>query len=338
MKTNATKKIVTLVMAFAVLFTTVFTGITPVAAAETTKTVYVSADIEQATAGTEVKVPFTLTSNTGIDALIFVPAAVNAKLALYDSTGSSLVEGFDNNPMNIYTSDWESYQGMYAYDDSWNGSLPAGDYYYGITFDTDTQFMLDIEQKSVEAKISQTKATITKGFTKKLSVSGSKVKSWKSGNTKIAKVDKNGKVTAVKAGKTSVYAVLADGTKLACKVTVKENKYSDVKITTSDVSYGNQMMHAYKASYDKSGNLVICTKFANNASYRISKLKNVKITVKSATGKTIGVYKASSISTSVSPYSTKDMKFTIKKSALKIKKADLRNATIQITGTSVYYY
>ena len=336
MKTNATKKIVTLVMAFAVLFTTVFTGITPVAAAETTKTAYASADWESATAGSEVKVPFTLTSNNGIEVLIIVPEAVSAKLALYDSTGTTLID-YNDNPLTISTSDWKSYQNLYVYGETWD-SLPAGDYYYGMTFATDTQYMIDIEQKSVEAKISQTKATITKGFTKKLSVSGSKVKSWKSGNTKIAKVDKKGKVTAVKAGKTSVYAVLADGTKLACKVTVKENKYSDVKITTSDVSYGNQMMHAYKASYDKSGNLVICTKFANNASYRISKLKNVKITVKSATGKTIGVYKASSISTSVSPYSTKDMKFTIKKSALKIKKADLRNATIQITGTSVYYY
>ena len=50
---------------------------------------------------------------------------------------------------------------------------------------------------------------ITKGFTKKLSVTGAKVKSWKSKNEKIAKVDKNGKVTGVKAGKTTEHGVLA---------------------------------------------------------------------------------------------------------------------------------
>lgn len=324
------------VMAFAMLFTTLFTGITPVAAAENTKNVYISADFENATAGTEVKIPFTLTSNNGIEVLIVAQSPVNAKLALYDSTGTALVD-YEDNPLDIYTSNWKSYENWYVYGETWD-SLPAGDYYYGMTFASDTQYMIAIEQKSVEAKISQTKATITKGFTKKLSVSGSKVKSWKSGNSKIAKVDKNGKVTAVKAGKTSVYAVLTDGSKVACKVTVKENKYSDVKITTSDVSYGNQMMHAYSASFDKSGNLVISARFANNASYRISKLKNVKITVKNVSGKTIGVYKASSISTSVSGYSTKDMKFTIRKSALKMKKADLRNAKIRISGTAVYYY
>lgn len=337
MKKTVTKRLVTIMMAFAVLFTTVFAGTSEVQAETKTQNVYESSDYEQATAGTEVKIPFTLTGNQGIKAIILVPAQVQASLALYDSTGTQFVD-FDNNPLSLEESDWVSYQGLYAYLDSWDGGLSAGDYYYGLTFASDTKFILDIEQVMNEAKISQTRATITQGFTQKLSVSGSKVKSWKSSNKKVAKVDKNGKVTAVKAGKASVSAVLTDGSKLTCKVTVKANRYSDTKPTTSDIGYGKRVLSAYSANFDKSGNLVISTVFVNNSSYRVSYLENVKIAVKDEKGKTVGVYKAKKINVGTSAYSTKNIKIMIKKSSLKKKKADLRNADISTSGVAVYYY
>lgn len=337
MKKTVTKRLVTIMMAFAVLFTTVFAGASEVKAEVKTKNVYESSDYEQAAAGTEVKIPFTLTSNNGMQVLIIVPTQVQVSLALYDSTGS-LLDEYDNNPMTIKATEWYSYQSVYATVDAWDSGLPAGDYYYGLTFETDTQFMLDIEQVMNEAKISQTKATITQGFTQKLSVSGSKVKSWKSSSKKVAKVDKNGKVTAVKAGKATITAVLTDGSKKTCKVTVKANKYSDTKPTTSDVGYGRRVLSAYSASFDKSGNLVISTVFVNNSSYRVPYLENVKITVKDEKGKTVGVYKAKKINVGTSAYSTKNVKVTIKKSSLKKKKADLRNASISTSGVAVYYY
>ena len=335
MKKTVTKGLVSFMMAFAVLFTTVFAGASEVKAEVKTKNVYESPDVEQATAGTEVKIPFTLTSNNGMQATIIIGEQVQASLALYDSTGA-LVDEYDN-PLTIAASNWESYQGAYAYVDSWGG-LAAGDYYYGLTFETDTLFMIAVDQVMNEAKISQTKATITQGFTQKLSVSGSKVKSWKSSSTKVAKVDKNGKVTAVKAGMATITAVLTDGSKKTCKVTVKANKYSDTKPTTSDVGYGRRVLSAYSASFDKSGNLVISAVFVNNSSYRVPYLENVKITVKDEKGKTVGVYKAKKINVGTSAYSTKNVKVTIKKSSLKKKKADLRNASISTSGVAVYYY
>ena len=63
MKTNVTKRIVTLVMAFAVVFTAVFAGGTSVEAAENVQTLYISSALENATAGSEIKVPFTAASN-----------------------------------------------------------------------------------------------------------------------------------------------------------------------------------------------------------------------------------------------------------------------------------
>ena len=149
------------------------------------------------------------------------------QISIYDSTGK--LEAMNQNPVSVVTSDWryvEKLQG-YAFIYSLKG-FSSGDYSCGITFSSDTQYILEIDQLNENAKISNTKAIITKGFTKKLSVTGAKVKSWKSKNEKIAKVDKNGKVTGVKAGKTTVYAVTEDGQNLICQVEVKENKYTDI--------------------------------------------------------------------------------------------------------------
>ena len=335
MKNKATKRIAALVMALAMVITTVCVGTTSVEAA--TKVVYQSQALEDATAGTEVKIPFTISKNKQVNVVIVAAKQVAAELAVYDSTGE-LVD-MDKNPVAIAATDWEyaSNYDAYGYVDTLTG-FSAGDYTYGITFEEDNQFGVVVSVETETAKISQTSATVTKGFTQKLSVSGGKVKSWKSTNTKIAKVDKNGKVTGVKAGKATVYAVTTDGQKLTCKVTVKENKYSDTKITTSDVTYGERALSAYSASFDKSGNLVISAVFVNNTSYRVSYLQNVKITVKDANGKTIGVYSAKKISSSTNAYAAKNMKFTIKKASLKKKTADLRNAKITTSGTAVYYY
>ena len=321
MKTNVTKRIVTLVLAFAVVFTTVFAGGTSVEAAENVQTLYISSALENATAGSEIKVPFTATSNKELAITVLAPAATNMQISIYDSTGK--LEAMNQNPVSVVTSDWmyvEKLQG-YAFIYFLKG-FSSGDYSCGITFSSDTQYILKIDQLNENAKISNTKAIITKGFTKKLSVTGAKVKSWKSKNEKIAKVDKNGKVTGVKAGKTTV---------------VKENKYTDKVIASSDLGYKEWGINVYKASFDKSGNLVMTARIAYNGSGRMACMKNVKITVKDENGKTVGVYKTSRKNVTVLGYSTKDVKFVIKKSALKKKKFDLRNSSIVEDATGHGY-
>ena len=121
-------------------------------------------------------------------------------------------------------------------------------------------------------------------------------------------------------------------------MTVKENKYSVTKPSLSDAGQKGCFVEAYKASYDKSGNLVINAIIINNSVDRIARLKDVKFVVKDANGKVVGTYKASKYNVSVSSYSTKSVKFTLKKSLLKKKKIDLRNATIVRKGGSYYYY
>lgn len=346
MKTKVSKKISSLVLALAIAFTAVFATAVPAEAAvkgSALKGAIVGEKDGTATAGEEVRIPFTLTDTANVDMYIIVQNASNTELALYNGSGT-LLSNYDNNPLSVPASEYvaggtldSSWSGLWILGDQW--TLPAGDYYYGVTFSDGTAYdiMINADVAEVKPELNQTKATITVGFTKKLSVSDGKVSSWSSKNKKVATVDKNGKVTAKKAGKAVIVAKCTDGTELRCNVTVKANQYTARKITTSDVSYGETAMSAYKVSFDKKGNLVIKARYVNRMSYKVSELRNIKITVKDANGKTVGTYKQSKKKVSVSSGSTKDFTFTIKKSNLKKKKADLRGGEVSIDGTSYYY-
>lgn len=223
--------------------------------------------------------------------------------------------------------------------DVWS-SLPAGDYYYGIKFDTNNYYYLDIVQYPPEAKISQTKATITVGFTQKLSVDGAKVTKWSSSKKSVATVDSKGKVTAKKAGKTTISAKLDNGKTVKCTVTVKDNKYTQSKIAVEDVGYDEYGTKACSASFDKNGNLVVKIMIVNGGYGRMTKIPGFKVTVKDQNGKTVGTYAKSSYSVNVPSYSAKSYTVTIKKSSkLSSKKVDLRNSIITVNGgmATVYY-
>lgn len=77
------------------------------------------------------------------------------------------------------------------------------------------------EAKSFTVKLNYSSIIMTKGYTMKLKISGTKRKvKWISSNKKIAIVSKNGKVKGKKAGKCTVTAKVS-GIKIKCKVRVK---------------------------------------------------------------------------------------------------------------------
>lgn len=243
----------------------------------------------------------------------------------------------------VYASDYQqttiSGTTVYGFVYGWTGGLKPGDYSIGLTFSNANLYSAAVRQENITPTISQKSATITQGFTQKLSVTGGSVKSWSSKNKAIATVDKKGKVTAKKPGSTVITATLKTGKKLTCKVKVVANKYTDTKITTANCPYGKVYMSAYNAEYDKSGNLVIKAQCVNKSGYKITRFENIKITVTDAKGKTIGVYKQSKKNVGQSNNSSQTYTFTIQKSALKQKNADLRNArAITMDGSYVYYY
>lgn len=142
----------------------------------------------------------------------------------------------------------------------------------------------------IDTKINLTKATITAGFKRKLSVTGGKVKTWKTSNKNVAVVASNGVVTAKKPGKCTITATTTGGQKLTCKVTVRSNVYQSTKATNANCVYGKYSGAAYKAYYNKNGDLVVKATVVNNYYYKVSQLRNVKIVAKNASGKVIGTY------------------------------------------------
>lgn len=82
-----------------------------------------------------------------------------------------------------------------------------------------------ISTKNISAatvKLNYSSITLETGASKTLKVTGTTSKvTWTSGNSSVAAVSSSGKVTAKKAGTTSIYAAV-DGKKLSAKVTVKE--------------------------------------------------------------------------------------------------------------------
>lgn len=336
MKKFVSKKLGCLMLALAILLTSAFTGVTEVKAAtdDDWKIVYKS-DSDIAYAGVEKQLDFTVTVNEGAALYVYTDAPSTGTISFYNSQNKYLYGD------SVYASDYETLtfsDGTQGYDFNWgwNSSLQSGDYTVGLKFDTDTRFFVVVVQKKVTATMSQSKLTLTAGFSKKLSVRGSTVKSWKSTKKSVATVNKKGKVTAKKAGNTTIVATLKNGKKLTCKVKVAANKYKDIKPTVGDCKYGDVYINPYAANFDKKGNLVVKIQCVNVSGNKVTGLQNLKIKVKDANGKTVGIYKQSKKSTTISSGSSKALTFTIKKSDLKKKKIDLRNAKISAVGKYIY--
>lgn len=108
---------------------------------------------------------------------------------------------------------------------------------------------------------------------------------WKSSNTKIATVDKNGKITAKSTGKAAITAVLNSQAKATCQVTiipkatkiksVKKSGKNGIKITWNKVS-GISNYEIYMSTKSSSGFKKIYTASASKTSYTKTKLKKGK--------------------------------------------------------------
>lgn len=214
--------------------------------------------------------------------------------------------------------------------------LEKGDYILEIVFDQDTNFEMTMDQLSLEAKLNKSSVSITKGFTDTLKVTGGKMKSCSSSNTSIATVNNKGKITAKATGTAKIKVKLANGKSLTCKVTVKPNQYTAKNITVTDTLLNTYQMKAYKAAFDKKGNLVIKFKIANNGSGRITSISDLKIAITASNKSQIATYKKASFAVNLNSYKDKSYSITIPKSSLKKsqKNIDLRTAKIKITDAN----
>ena len=291
-----------------------------------------AAQNETAAPGVPITKEFTITSPCQTALAIAVAAPCAFTVSVYNSADIEL----DSMAFSPSDPDWLPLNDFYINDCTID--LAAGDYKAVLTFEEMTEYQFTILADVPEAAISNTTLTITEGFTKTLSISDNAgAVTWKSSKPAVADVNSQGKVTAKKAGKCTVTAAV-DGKTLKCTVTVKSNKYTASKLTNSEIPRGSASWEAYSASYDESGNLVIKCRMVNNSGHYSEYLKNLSIKVKTAEKKTAASYKASKMKLYVSDQGYKDFKITIKKADLKIKKADLRNASITTDGKYGYTY
>lgn len=165
----------------------------------------------------------------------------------------------------------------------------------GITGEVDLNFKIGNWTKAgfipKKVVLDKTSLTMTIGTSKTLKAydpanSAYKLSiQWKSSNTKIATVDKNGKITAKSAGKATITATLNSKTKATCKVTVtpKPTKIKSaaksgkdgIKITWNKVS-GISNYEIYMSTKSSSGFKKIYTASASKTSYTKTKLKKGK--------------------------------------------------------------
>lgn len=348
MKTKILRKLNSLVLAFAVLFTTVLSASAPAEAAVvkgSEKAVKGASEnlakkSGTAAAGEEIQVPFAVEQTGTIEISVWVNKPVSTQTALY--TGDrKLVENINNPetfPADAYYDHTAEYdKNPYGRSETWK-SLPPGNYIQVYTFAEPVTYEIYITRPDVP-ELNRDKTTITMGFTQKLSVSGGKVDKWSSSNKKIASVDQKGKVTAKKKGKATITATLTDGKTLTCVVTVKENKYTDEKLTSSSVASDKYGRRAYSAYFDKKGNLVVKVIIVNGGTGIITGIPDFKVTVYDQNGKKAGSYKKKLFKVHVGNYGEKTYTVTIKKSSkLSAKKVDLRNSIIRTEGGTATVY
>lgn len=323
------KKLSSLVLTLMVMMSAVLFYAQPVLAGTIAEAdFYMSKQEEHAVSGTESKFAFTLPVATEVSLCLTTNQTSMVSIALYDSTGA-LVSGEENPKQAAFGEYQPAEDGRYTLTYKW--SLSAGDYTCGLTFGQDTTYEARIYGNLPEVSINKIKAVITSGYSTKLSVSGEKVKSWTSKNKSVATVDKQGKVTGKKAGKTTIVATLQDKRKLTCTVTVRKNEYTGIKGDLDQVESGSVVSLPYKAYFDSEGNLQIKVNILNKTDKRVIALTDLKITVTDQNHKTVGICKVDKRKVSVPANSTKVVRFTIRKSAVR-RSADLRKADIGCKG------
>lgn len=324
MKKIIREKIFAVFMAVMLTVTTVFAGGVSKAKAADTKEIFESG-IVKTTEGEESLAKFRATAvNASILVRILLQEATDVQITLYDADGNQYAE-----PVTIAEADWAWISDDNGYFRELSLTVPEGVYSLGLITAKSVYLQMKMYQTALDedAAISETYTILAAGFSQQLTVTGATVSSWKSDDTSIAKVDKNGKVTGVKPGDTKITATTENGTELTCTVRVYANEYSATKLEVSDITSGKAGFGVYNMKYDKSGNLVLKAMLLNNTKYRVTQLKNINITVKDANGKLVGTYKNSKMKVSVKSGATKNFTFVIKKASLKNKKANLFKIT-----------
>lgn len=312
----------------------VISGITYNPATTKAEEVSLVTDSQTAQANTDMPYDFSVKDSDTVYVDLYVPQMVKGMMSFYQNdTYKDAVTLTDDESTWQYVPEYKLY---FTYFELTNPV--AADWRVVLNFDTEIEYVFSVSQNKAKAKLSNNSITLTKGFSQKISVSDAEGEiTWTSSNNSVATVNSAGKVTAKKAGSAKIIATTEDGQELTCAVSVHKNEYNEVRRYASSVQYGKSQIQVYKMSYDGKGNLVLKASILNNTANRATEIKKLTIKVKDAAGKAVGTLKVKNKKISVeSGSNSKPLKFVIKKSDLKNKKADLRTAKYDPSGTIMY--
>ena len=331
MKKSVKRVAVILTAALAFVFVLALSMITAKAAV---KELYTSEGV-RVSGGIEKRITFSIGENEDVKIMVLAVQPYAADFALYDAAGTVLARNFEDN-------------GDFWYDTSTGlfyvllppfGQLPAGEYTFAVKSSLDNAIAFAVLDNSTPkilvGGIDPENATLIVGCTEQLSVEDETVNMWVSSDPDVAEVDAKGNVTVKKAGKVVITAVLIDGS-IQREITVVSNKYTADKLSVEKVKKGTTAMRVYDAHFDQKGNLVIKARYVNRTSRKVAGLKNIKIVVKDANGKTVGTYNSSKMKVSVKNNAKADLTFTISKSKLKQKNVDLSKCKFQCKNGSIF--
>ena len=186
------------------------------------------------------------------------------------------------------------------------------------------------KKKVTKVKLNKTSITMytTQTYTLKATVSPSKASNkkvkWKSSNSKIAKVDSKGKVTALKKGKVTITCTAQDGSKkkATCKITVnKKVNVKSVKLNKSAVTLVKGGSYSLKATVNPSNASIKTVSWSSS---------NTKVATVDSKGKV----KAVGIGTATITVKTKDKS---KKATCKITVTPVKVTSITLAKTALVY-
>ena len=193
-------------------------------------------------------------------------------------------------------------------------------------------------EAAAKPRLAKKSVSVVVGGTAKIGIKNAPKKAkiaYRSAKKSIATVTQKGVVKGIKSGTTKITVAIKKNSKtvkLTCKVTVKANEYKETKVKVQKVPKKDCFVQVYRAYYDKNGNLVLQCRAANNTGSKITALKNLKITLKSDSGKAIGTYQVKTKKLAVAAGKTKDFQVTIKKANLKDKNANLCKSSCSVSS------
>ncbi len=145
-------------------------------------------------------------------------------------------------------------------------------------------FALATTAVAAKPKLNKKTATIYVGEKLKLKVTGTKSKgTFQSSSKKVAKVDKSGKVTALKAGKATIKVKVA-GKTLTCKVKVKSPQLSHKSVTLKEGATKTIKLYGTKIQSVSNSNTKIAS-FNKKGKIQAKKAGRCTLTVKGKNGK-----------------------------------------------------